>query len=122
WDALSYGVEIRPPLVATIQRLPQRTTESIFPTPGTVSPRVASHTPFGPSKTAVPPLTSRMVHPSMVVGLVSGTGVVLVETFGLGAPVACFVESVDWRLLFEVSCALAVALTIVFADVPCTAS
>src|SRR5262249_51966800 len=29
----SYGVEIRPPLVATIQRLPQRTIDSIFPTP-----------------------------------------------------------------------------------------
>ena len=74
-------VDIRPLLVATIQRLPQRTIESIFPRPGTVSPRVAFHTPFGPSKTAVPPLTSRMVHPSIVVGLVSGTGAGLVEIF-----------------------------------------
>src|SRR5262245_21768537 len=53
----SYGVEIRPPLVATIQRLPQRTIDSIFPTPGIESPCLAFHTPFGPSKTAVPPLT-----------------------------------------------------------------
>jgi hypothetical protein len=53
----SYGVEIRPPLVATIQRLPQRTIDSIFPTPGIASPCLAFHTPFGPSKTAVPPLT-----------------------------------------------------------------
>src|SRR6266851_2156840 len=74
-------VEIRPLLVATIQRLPQRTIESIVPTPGTVSPRAAFHVPFGPSNTAVPPLTSRTVHPSMVVGLVSGTGAGLGETF-----------------------------------------
>ena len=76
-----YRVEIRPLLVATIQRLPQRTIESIFPTPGTVSPRVAFQMPLGPSRTAVPPLTSRIVQPSIVVGLVSGTGVGLVETF-----------------------------------------
>jgi hypothetical protein len=117
-------------LVATIQRLPQRTIESIFPTPGTVSPRTAFHTPFGPSKTAVPPLTSRIVHPSIVVGLVSGTGAGLVEAFvrstagGCGAPVACFVseDSVVWVLSFEVSCMLVVAVATVFAGEPCTAS
>src|SRR4029453_7806148 len=102
---------MRPLLVATIQRLPQRTIESIFPTPGTVSPRIAFHTPFGPSKTAVPPLTSRIVHPSIVVGLVSGTGAGLVEAFvrstagGWGA-----LDSVVWVLRFEVSCVLVVAV------------
>ena len=117
-------------LVATIQRLPQRTIESIFPTPGTVSPRTAFHTPFGPSKTAVPPLTSRIVHPSIVVGLVSGTGAGLVEAFvrstaaGCGALVTCFVskDSVVWVLRFEVSCVLVVAVATVFAREPCTAS
>src|SRR5262245_32278826 len=68
-----FGVEIRPLLVATIQRLPQRTIESIRPTPGTVSPRAARHTPSGPSSTTVPPTTSRTVQPSIVVGRVSGT-------------------------------------------------
>ena len=70
-----HGVEINPRLVATIQRLPQRTIELILPTPGTVSPRVAFQTPVGPSKTAVERFTSRTDHPSIVVGLVSGTGV-----------------------------------------------
>src|SRR6266487_5754975 len=128
--SLRYRVEIRPLLVATIQRLPQRTIESIFPTPGTVSPRIAFHTPFGPSKTAVPPLTSRIVHPSIVVGLVSGTGAGLMEAFvrstagGCGALVACFVseDSVVWVLSFEVSCVLVVAVATVFAREPCTSS
>ena len=70
-----HGVEINPRLVATIQRLPQRTIELILPTPGTVSPRVAFQTPVGPSKTAVERFTSRTDQPSIVVGLVSGTGV-----------------------------------------------
>jgi hypothetical protein len=68
------GVEINPLLVATIQRLRQRTIESILPNPGTVSPRVAFQTPVGPSKTAVERLTSRTDHPAIVVGLVSETG------------------------------------------------
>ena len=42
---------------------------------GMVSPWFALHTPFGPSKTAVFPLTSRITHPAMVVGLVSATAV-----------------------------------------------
>ena len=58
-----YRVEIRPLLVATIQRLPHRTIESIFPMLGMVSPWLALHTPLGPSKTAVLPLTSRITHP-----------------------------------------------------------
>ena len=70
-----YGVEIRPLLVATIHRLPHRTINSTRPTPGTVSPRFTLQMPFGPSKTAVPLVTSRSIQPSMVVGLVSGTGV-----------------------------------------------
>ena len=70
-----HGVEINPRLVATIQRLPQRTIELILPAPGTVSPRVAFQTPVGPSKTAVERFTSRTDQPSIVVGLVSGTGV-----------------------------------------------
>ena len=70
----TYGVEIRPLLVATIRRLPHRKIDSIFPTPGTVSPRVTRQVPLGPSNTAVPFITSRSVQPSMVVGLVSGTG------------------------------------------------
>src|ERR1700704_5446229 len=69
-----YGVAISPLAVATIQRLPQRTMESIRPIPGTVSPRAAVRTPSGPSRTAVPPRTSRTVQPSIVVGLVSATG------------------------------------------------
>ena len=71
-----YGVAIKPLAVATIQRLPQRTIDSIRPTPGTVSPRAAIRTPSGPPRTAVPPRTSRTVHPSIVVGLVSGTGTI----------------------------------------------
>ena len=69
-----YGVAIKPLAVATIQRLPQRTIDSIRPTPGTVSPRAAIRTPSGPPRTAVPPRTSRTVQPSIVVGLVSGAG------------------------------------------------
>lgn len=68
-----YGVEINPRAVATIQRLPQRTIESIRPMLGTTSPRAAIRIPSGPSSTAVPPRTSRTGHPPIVVGLVSGT-------------------------------------------------
>src|SRR5262249_55305554 len=71
----AYGVEIKPRLVATTNRLPQRTMESTRPIPGTVCPGVTFQTPFGPSITAVPLTTSRSVQPSMVVGLVSGIGV-----------------------------------------------
>jgi hypothetical protein len=67
-------VVIRPLLVATIQRLPQRTIESIFPKPGTMFPRVTFTGPLGPSKMTVPPITSRTVQPGMVVGRVSGVG------------------------------------------------
>src|SRR6187401_499848 len=89
-----------------------------------MSPRVAFHTPFGPTKTAVPPLTSRMVHPSIVVGLVSGTGAGLVETFvrstavDCGALAACFVsnELAVCAPGFDVSWALLGAVTIVLAD------
>jgi hypothetical protein len=116
-----YRVEIKPLLVATIHRLPQRTTESIFPTPGTVSPRVAFQTPLGPSRTAVPPLTSRIVQPSMVVGFVSGTGVGLAETFvrspvGRGALVFCFVgnetKCVVGATFLNASCARAIAVAV----------
>lgn len=69
----AYGVEINPRAVATIQRLPQRTIESIRPMPGITSPRAAIRIPSGPSSTAVPPRTSRTAHPPIVVGLVSGT-------------------------------------------------
>src|SRR5258708_11657391 len=72
-----YGVAIKPLAVATIQRLPQRTIESMRPTPGTVSPRVTVQTPLGPSRIAVPPRTSRTVQPSIVVGLVSGTATII---------------------------------------------
>ncbi len=71
----NYGVEMRPLLVATTKRLPQRTIESTRPTPGTVCPGVTLQTPFGPSITAVPFTTSRSVQPSLVVGLVSGVAV-----------------------------------------------
>src|SRR5262249_620720 len=66
-----FWVEIRPLVVATIQRLPQRTIESIRPIPGTVSPCAARQAPLGPSSTTVPPTTSRIVQPSIVVGRVS---------------------------------------------------
>src|SRR5687768_15366171 len=88
---------MRPLLVATIQRSPQRTIEVMFPTPGTVLPRVAFQTPLGPCSVTVPLLTSRTVHPSMVVGLVSGTGTGLAETFvrstavSPGGRASCFV-------------------------------
>src|SRR5688572_2352774 len=65
---------MRPLEVETIHRLPHRTIESTFPTPGTVSPCVALHTPPGPCKTTVLPTTSRIIHPSTVRGLVSATG------------------------------------------------
>jgi hypothetical protein len=81
-----YGVEIKPLLVATIKRLPQRTIESTLPTPGTVCPGVTFQTPFGPSMTAVPSTTSRSVQPSIVVGLVSGVGVSFRASFTV-APV-----------------------------------
>src|SRR5215475_3151565 len=67
-------VVIRPLLVATIQRLPQRTIESILPKPGTVLPRVTFRVPLGPSRTAVPPTTSWTFQPGMVVGRFSGVG------------------------------------------------
>src|SRR5215468_9491893 len=68
-------VEISPRVVATIQRLPQRTMESMRPTPGTLSPWLTRHTPPGPCNTTVLPATSRIAHPSIVVGRVSGNGV-----------------------------------------------
>jgi len=71
---IQFWVEIRPRVVATIQRLPQRTTDSIRPIPGTLSPWAALNAPVGPSSTTVPPTTSRMVQPSIVVGRVSGAG------------------------------------------------
>ena len=77
----AYGVVIKPLLVATIQRLPHRTIESIVPSPGTLSPRVTFQTPSGPCSTALPLATSRITQPSMVVGFVSGNGVGCV--FGL---------------------------------------
>ena len=125
-----YRVEIRPLLVATIQRLPQRTIESIFPTPGTVSPRVAFQMPLGPSRTAVPPLTSRIVQPSIVVGLVSGTGVGLVETFvrSAASPAALFfgnkTKCVVFAPRFEVSCArpIPVAVAVGLVGEPGTSS
>jgi hypothetical protein len=93
-----------------------------------VSPRVAFHTPFGPTKTAVPPLTSRMVHPSIVVGFDSGTGAGLVETFvrstavDCGVLAACFVsnESTVCAPRFDVSWALLGAVTSVLADASCS--
>src|ERR1041385_4423390 len=47
--------------------------ESVRPIPGTMSPRAAVRTPSGPSRTTVPPRTSRTVQPAIVVGFVSGT-------------------------------------------------
>src|SRR5262245_44983172 len=44
------------------------------PMPGTVSPCAARQAPLGPSSTTVPPTTSRIVQPSIVVGRVSATG------------------------------------------------
>jgi hypothetical protein len=92
-----YGVEIKPLLVATIKRLPQRTIDSTLPTPGTVCPGVTFQTPFGPSITAVLSTTSRSVQPSIVVGLVSGVGVsfVRVRTSFTVAPVESFLASRD---------------------------
>ena len=62
-----------------------------------VSPWLALHTPFGPSKTAVFPLFSRITHPAMVVGLVSATAVGLDKSIRStavrwGAFAACFMS------------------------------
>ena len=76
-DPVTYGVEIRPLLVATIRRFPQRKIDSTRPTPGIMSPLDTLRMPSGPSKIAVPLATSRSVQPSIVVGLVSGVGVSL---------------------------------------------
>jgi hypothetical protein len=73
-NPVTYGVEIRPLLVATIRRFPQRKMDSTLPTPGIMSPLDTLRMPSGPSKTAVPLATSRSVQPSIVVGLVSGVG------------------------------------------------
>ena len=73
----TYGVEIRPLLVATIRRFPQRKINSTLPTPGIMSPLDTLRMPSGPSKIAVPLATSRSVQPSIVVGLVSGVRVSL---------------------------------------------
>ncbi len=85
----TYCVDIKPLLVATTKRLPQRTIESTLPTPGTVCPSVTFQTPLGPSNTAVPLTTSRSVQPSVVAGLVSSVGVscVVVRTSFTLAPV-----------------------------------
>src|SRR5262249_26569015 len=88
-------VEIRPLVVATIHRLPQRTIESIRPTPGTVSPCAARQAPLGPSSTTVPPATSRIVQPSIVVGRVSGTAAGLGKAFVR----SCVVVAADPMLL-----------------------
>jgi hypothetical protein len=65
----------------------------------------------------------------MVVGLVSGTGAGLVETLvrstagGCGALIACFINNDSvWAPRFEVSCALMVAVALVFAGEPCNVS
>jgi len=86
---------INPLLVATIQRLPQSTTESIFPSIGTVSPRATFHVPSGPCKLAMPLLTLVTVQPGIVVGLVSGTGMRLRLSFGCSflAAVCAVVEA-----------------------------
>ena len=47
-----------------------------------MSPRDTVRMPPGPSKTAVPLATSRSVHPSIVVGLVSGVAVSLTRDCG----------------------------------------
>src|SRR6188508_1618143 len=78
----NHGVVIKPLLVATIQRLPHSTTESIFPSIGTLSRRATFHVPSGPCNVAMPLLTLVTVHPGMVVGLVSGTGMRLRLSFG----------------------------------------
>src|SRR5947207_743268 len=64
------------------------------PTPGTVSPRVTVQTPSGPSRIAVPPRTSRTVQPSIVVGLVSGTGTIISRGTEDGLVFACTTEAV----------------------------
>jgi hypothetical protein len=83
--AIAHCVVIRPLLVETIQRPPHRTMESTLPSPGTVSPRAAFQMPpAGPSNVAVPSTTFRNVQPSIVVGLVSGTGTSLRLFFPAG--------------------------------------
>ena len=79
-----HRVEIRPRSVETIHHLPQRRIESTFPNSGRTSPSATFWMPFGPSKTAVPPITSRTIQPLIVVGLASGTTASL-----LGRPVRC---------------------------------
>src|SRR5262249_50663059 len=95
-------VEMRPLVVATIQRLPQRTIESIRPIPGTVSPCAARQAPLGPSSTTVPPTTSRIVQPSIVVGRVSGIATGLGRIFprsGVAAAAGAMLFVVNGSLL-----------------------
>ena len=83
--------------VATIHHLPQRQDVLNLPEPGHLIPRLTFRMPFGPSKTAVPPITLRTVQPLMVAGLVSGTAMGRAESFvrsttvGAGESVFCFV-------------------------------
>src|SRR5712671_5992710 len=98
-----YGVAISPLAVATIQRLPQRTIETIRPIPGTVSPRAAVRSPSGPSRTTVPPRTSSTVQPSMVVGRVSGDATigsraVIVVFAGVTGVVLALADSTERRM------------------------
>jgi hypothetical protein len=71
-------------------------------------------------------LPSLLVHPSMVVGLVSGTGAGLVlcsTTASCDTFAPCFVSNDSvCRPRFEVSCARPVVAAMVLADEPCTAS
>ena len=95
-------------------------TESIFPNPGTVSPRVTFLIPLGPSNTTRSPLISSTVHPSIVVGLVSGAGTALVDIFvrsadgcpegGIFCSVSNEAECVRRASFFAISCAWRVAL------------
>ena len=90
---------------------PSARLNQLFPNPGTVSPLVARHCPLGPCKTAVSPTTSRTTHPSMVLGLVSGTGVCLgtlrpclmVIALGRGDAVFCCAYLVDCILVGAVA-------------------
>src|SRR6188472_2764445 len=93
----NHGVVINPLLVATIQRLPHSTTESIFPSIGTLSPRATFNVPSGPCNVAMPLFTLVTVQPGIVVGLVSGTGARLRLSFDCSFfAAACGVVEARW--------------------------
>jgi hypothetical protein len=77
-----------------------------------MSPGVPLQMPVGPSKTAVPLVTSRSIQSSMAVGFVSGVGVRCVSFCNGGDGVFCWMSgsiACSVATLSEVSCLVAIS-------------